>query len=55
MDPLALALVGLVLLASIVIAIAVAKYKRSERQAEERARVLQSQLLEKVKGVDEDT
>lgn len=55
MDPLALALVGLVLLAFLVIAIAASKYKRAERQAEERARVFQNNLLEKAKGVDEDT
>lgn len=55
MDPLSLALIALAMLASVVIAFAVSKYRKAERQSQERARLFQLQLLEKAKPVDEDS
>lgn len=55
MDPLILALAALAILAFVGIAFAVSKYRKAERQAQERTRLFQLQLLEKAKAVDEDS
>lgn len=55
MDPLSLALAALAMLAFVVIAFSVSKYRKAEQQAQERARLFQLQLLEKAKAVDENS
>lgn len=55
MDPLSLALIALAILALVVIAFAFSKYRKAEKQAQERARLFQIELLERAKAVDEDS